>query len=114
MTDFGALRPKTYFYLMDDGNSNKKAKGRKQCVIKRILKFNDYKDCLFKNEILKSQKRVKSEAHNVCTEEINKIALSSNDNTRLQTFDRITLYLYGSSLGKVCKTGLLEYLTIND
>ena len=31
MTDFGALRPKTYFYLMDDCNSDKKAKGRKKC-----------------------------------------------------------------------------------
>ena len=49
MTDFVALIPKTYCYLMDDGNSNKKAKGTKKHVIKRILKFNDYKNCLFKN-----------------------------------------------------------------
>ena len=26
MTEFEALRPKTYSYLMDDGNSNKKTK----------------------------------------------------------------------------------------
>ena len=91
MTEFAALRPKTYSYLMDDGYSDKKAKGTKTCVIKRTLTFNDYKDCLLKNEIiLKSQQRFKSEAHNVYTEEINKIALSSNDDKRLQTFDRIT------------------------
>ena len=61
---------------MDDGNSDKKAKGTKKCVIKRILKFNDYKNCLLNNEvILKSQQRFKSEVHNVYTEEINKIAL---------------------------------------
>ena len=43
---------------MDDGNNNKKAKGTNKCVIKRILKFNNYKDCLFKNKlILKSQQR---------------------------------------------------------
>ena len=94
MTEFAALRPKTYSYLMDDVNSDKKAKGKKTCVIKRILKFNDYKCCLLKNEIiLKSQQRFKREAHNVYTEEINKIALSSNDDKRLQTFDRITSYL---------------------
>ena len=39
MTEFEALRPKTYSYLMDDGNSNKKAKGTKKCVIKKYLNF---------------------------------------------------------------------------
>ena len=87
---------------MDDGGSDKKAKGTKRCVIKRALKFNDYKDCVLNNEtVLKSQQRFKSEAHNVYTEEINKIALSSNDDKRLQTFDRITSYPYGTSAGKV-------------
>ena len=44
MTEFLGLRPETYSYLMDDGNSDKKAKGTKKCVIKRVLKFNDYKN----------------------------------------------------------------------
>ena len=109
MTEFAALRPKTYSCLMDDGKSDKKAKGTKKCVIKRRRKFNHYKDCLLNNKIiLKSKLRFKSEAHNVYTEEINKIALSSNDDKRLQTFDRITLYPYGTSVGKVCKTELLS------
>ena len=69
---------------MDDGGSDKKAKGTKKCVIKRRLKFNDYKDSLLNNEtILKSQQRFKSERHDVCTEEINKITLSSNDDCKL-------------------------------
>ena len=34
MTEFVALRPKTYSYLTDDGKENKKAKGTKKCVIK--------------------------------------------------------------------------------
>ena len=60
---------------MDDNNEHKKAKRTKTYVIKRILKFNDYKDCLFNNRtILKSQQRFKSQAHNVYTEETNKIA----------------------------------------
>ena len=114
MTEFVALRPKTYSYLMDDGNSDKKAKGTKKCVIKRRLKFNDYKDCLLNNEvILKSQQRFKSEAHNAYTEEVNKIALSSNDDKRLKIFDRITLYPYGTSVGKVCKTEMLGKVNMN-
>ena len=88
----------------------KKTKGTKKCVIKRVLKFNDYKDCLLNNEIiLKSQQRFKGKIHNIYTEEMNKIALSSNDDKRLQTFDKITSYPYGTSAGKVCKTELLEY-----
>ena len=109
MTAFAALRLKTYSYLMDDGRSDKKAKGTKKCVIKQRLKFNDYKDCLLNNEIvLKSQQRFKSEAHKVYTEEVNMIALSSNDDKRLQTFDRIISYPYGTSAGKICKTELLS------
>ena len=94
---------------MDDAGSDKKAKGTKKRVIKQRLKFNDYKDCLLNNDfILKSQQRYKSERHNVYTEEINKIALSSNGDKRLQTFGRITSYPYGTSAGKVCKTELLS------
>ena len=65
-TEFVGLRPKTYSYLIDNGNNNKKAKGTQKCIIKRILKFNDYKNCLLNNEIiLKSRQRFKSKAHNV-------------------------------------------------
>ena len=114
MTEFVAfLRPKTYSYLMGDDNSDKKGKGTKKCVIKTILKFNDYKDCLLNNKIiLKSQQKFKSEAHNVYTEEINKIALSNNDDKRLQTFDRIASYPYGTSAAKVCKTEMLSKINI--
>ena len=113
MTEFVDLRPKTYSYLMDDGGSVKKVKGTKKCVLKRGLKFNDYKYCLLNNEIvLKSQQTFKSERHDVYTEEINKIALRSNDDKRLQTYDRITSYPYGTSAGKVCKTELLSKVNI--
>ena len=112
-TEFVALRPKTYSYLMDDDESDKKAKGTKKCVIKRRLKFNDYKYCLLNNEIiLISQQRFKSERHDVYTEEINMIALSSDDDKTLQTFDRIISYPYGASAGKVCKTELLRKVNI--
>ena len=100
---------------MDDGNSDKKAKRTKKCVVKRRLKFNDYKDCLLNNEIiLKSQQRFKSEGNNVYTEEVSKIALNSNDDKRLQTYDRIASYPYGTSAGKVCKAEMLSKVNIND
>ena len=73
------------------------------------LKHNDYKDCLFKNKIvLKSQWRFKSKACNIYTDEINKIALSSNDDKRLQTFDNITTYPYGTNAFKVCESEMLR------
>ena len=108
--EFVALRPKTYSYLTDDDTIHKKAKGTKQCVIKPILNFNDHKKCLFdKKPILQLSQRFKSQVHNVYTEEFNKIALSNNDDERLQTFDGITTYPYGTNAFKVCKTELLRY-----
>ena len=96
ITEFITLRPKTYLYLTDDGKEDKKAKGTKKCVIKRMIKFNDYKNCLLKDEvILKSQQGFKSKGHNVYTENIKKIALSSNDDKRLIASDKITSYPSG-------------------
>ena len=88
MIEFVALRAKTWVYLKDDDSGHKIAGGTKKCVIKRELMFENYIDCLFNNKtiilfnnktIIKSQQRFKSDSHNVCTEEINKIALSNND-----------------------------------
>ena len=98
MTEFGALRPKTYSYLMDDCNSDKKAKGTKKCVIKKYLN-----SMIINEVILKSQQKIKSEAHNVYTEEVNKIALSSNDDKRLETFDKLHHILIEQVLGKYAK-----------
>ena len=106
ITKFVGPRVKTYSYLIDDGSKDKKVKRIKKCVIKRKLKFENYRNCLeatqpenkindleknqldidsikgfIKNNksILKIQQRFKGERHNFFTEEINKIALSSND-----------------------------------
>ena len=96
ITEFVALRPKTYSYMIDEFIEMKKAKGTKECIIKKMLKFEDYKKCLFEKEpMLKSQQRFKSENHEVYTENINKIALSSNDDKRIVALDGITSYPYG-------------------
>ena len=59
------------------------------------------------NIILKSQQRFKSNHHKVYTEEVNKIALSSDDDKRLKTFDRIRTYPYGTNVFKVCESEML-------
>ena len=102
MKEFCALRAKTYKYLMDD--DKKKAEGIKKCVIKRRFMFQNYKDSLFNNEtILKSQRIFKSDHHDVYTKKVNQIALSSTDNKRLQTLDRVTTYPYGTNALKYVK-----------
>ena len=89
---------------MEDDSEHKKAKGTKKCVIKRELTFKNYKDSLLNNQIIiKSQHRFRSDHHKVYTEEVNKIVLSSNDDKRIQTFDRITTYPYGTNTFKVCE-----------
>ena len=95
ITEFIALRPKTYSYKTDDFIELKKAKGTKKCVVKKMHRFGDYKKCLFDNgKELKSQQRFKNETHKVYTENINKIALSSDDNKRIIGSDKITSYPY--------------------
>ena len=60
-------------------------------VIKRKTMFENYTDSLFNDKIiLNSRQRLKSDHHVVHTEEVNKIALSSNYDKRLQTVDRVT------------------------
>ena len=96
ITEFVTLRPKTYSYLTDDGREDKKAKGTKKCIIKKMIKFNDYKKCLLNDEVIfKSQQRFISKKHDVYTENINKIALSNDDDKRIVSSDKITSYPYG-------------------
>ena len=95
ITEFVTLRPKTYLFLTDDGKEDK-AKGTKKCVIKKMIKFNDYKKCLLDDEvILKSQQRFISKKHDVYAENINKIALSNNDDKRIVSSNKISSYPYG-------------------
>ena len=96
ITEFVTLRPKTYSVLTDDGKEDKKAKGTKKCIIKKMIKFNDYKKCLLNGKIiLKSQQRFISNKHDVYTKNVNKIALSNDDDKRIVSPDKISSYPYG-------------------
>ena len=77
--------------------------------------LKNYKGCLFNDKtILKSQQRFKSYYHNAYTEQISKIALSSNDNNRLQTFDTITTHPYRTNAFKVWESEMLSEMEMTN
>ena len=117
MTEVVANRAKTYAYLLDDDSEIKKAKakGVKRCVIKRRLMFENYKDLLLnKKIIMRAQMRFKSGHHDIYTEEVNKIALNYTDDKRLQTFNGIITYPYGTNAFKVCESEMLTKRKLHD
>ena len=64
-----------------------------------MIKFNDYKKYLLNGEIiLKSQQRFISNKHDVYMEDVNKIAMSNNDDKRIVLSNKITSYPYGYML----------------
>ena len=71
--------------------------------------FENYTDFLLNNKnVYRSQQRFKSYNHDVYSEEVNKTALSSNDDKRLQTYDKIATYPYGTNAFKVCESEMLK------
>ena len=85
----------------------RKQKEQKKCVVKKEIKHEDYLNC-YKNDtyLYKTQLRFNSRHHEVYTIKINKIALSVNDDKRLQVHDGIT-FAHGTNVGIVCKAELL-------
>ena len=74
MIEFIGFRKKTYAHSLVDIIEHKKANGTKY-EIKRRLMVKNYKYCLYNDKIvLKSQKRFKSDYHNVYTGQMCKIA----------------------------------------
>ena len=51
MKEFISLRPKMYSYRVGK-TEPKKCKGIKKCVVKKIITFDDYKNCLFEGRNL--------------------------------------------------------------
>ena len=81
--EFVGLRAKLYSYKMFEGEDSKKCKGVKSLVVKNSITHDDYKNCLFTGkEQLRKMNVIKSHNHNIYTEQINKVALSSNDDKR--------------------------------
>ena len=84
MSEFITLRPKMYAYKVGSSES-KKCKGIKKCVIKKTISFDYYKACLFSGEAsYRSQLLFRSSKHEVKTLEVNKLALSRDDDKRIR------------------------------
>ena len=114
MAEFCALTAKAYAYIKEDGSVHKKAKGTKKCIIKSEIMFEHYKDCLFNSKtITKPQQRFRSDHHRVYTEEVNKIALSSNDDKRIEKYDKVNTNPYGTNAFKICENEM-RYLILKN
>ena len=83
MTEFVTLRPKMYAYKTR-GSESKKCKGLKKCIIQKTISFEDYKICLLSGEAsYRSQLMFRSSKHEVRMLEVNKLALSRNDDKHI-------------------------------
>ena len=84
IVEFVGLRAKLYSHKILDGSEDKKCKGVTKNVTKRSIQFDDYRECLFsRKEQHRKMNVVGSHCHEIYTEEINKIALSSDDDKRV-------------------------------
>ena len=84
ITHFVGLRPKLYSFKVEGDKTTKKCKGIKKNVVKKTLDFDDYVRCLFYGERqMRSMKIIRSEKHNIYSKEVNKLALSYQDDKRI-------------------------------
>ena len=96
ISEFVGLRPKLYAYKMHEGKEEKRCKGVKKAVVKRSINFEDYKTCLFTGKPqTRTMNVIRSHRHELFTEEINKIALSANDDKRVILEDGIHTLAHG-------------------
>ncbi|CAH3171239.1 unnamed protein product [Porites evermanni] len=90
ITKFIGLRPKLYTFKIEDGSLTKKCKGVKKSVVKKRIDFENYFECLFTGEKqMRTMKIIRSENHDIYSKEINKIALSSEDDKRKVLEDKV-------------------------
>jgi hypothetical protein len=81
---------------MHEGKEEKKCKGVKKAVVKNNITHEDYKTCLFTQKpAMRKMNVIRSHKHQIYTEEVNKVALSADDNKRVILEDGISTYAYG-------------------
>ena len=86
ITYFVGLRPKLYSFKIEKSKEVRKCKGIKKNVVKKAIEFEDHVQCLFFGEKqMRSMKIIRSENHDIYSKEVNKIALSSEDDKRTDT-----------------------------
>ena len=90
ITHFIGLRPKLYSFKIEEGKNIKKCKGIKKSVVSKGITFEHYFDCLFTGEKqMRSMKIIQSRYHDIYSKEVNKIALSCEDDKRLVQINKV-------------------------
>ena len=96
ITEFVGLRAKLYALKMEDLSESKKCKGIKKSVVKSNITFENYKETLFgRTKMLRKMNVIRSHKHEIYSEEVNKVALSGDDDKRIVMEDRIRTMAYG-------------------
>ena len=94
--EFVGLRAKLYSYKMFEGEESKKCKGIKKRVVEKSITHEDYKNCLLTGkEQVRKMNIIRSYNHEVYTEEVNKVALSAEDDKRYIMDDGIHTLAWG-------------------
>ena len=90
ISHFIGLRPKLYSFKIEDGKNVKKCKGIKKSVVSKGITFEHYFDCLFTGDKqMRSMKIIQSRYHDIYSKEVNKIALSCEDDKRLVQINKV-------------------------
>ena len=90
ITHFVGLRPKLYSFRIEEEREVRKCKGIKKNVVKKTMDFDDYVNCLFLDKKqMRSMKIIRSEKHDIFSKEVNKVALSNEDDKRKVLKDNV-------------------------
>ena len=90
ITCFVGLRPKLYSFRIEEDKEVRKCKGIKKNVVKKKLDFDDYVQCLFTGrKEMRKMKIIRSEKHEIYSKEVNKVALSNEDDKRKSLLGKV-------------------------
>lgn len=97
LTCFVGLASKLYAFKLIDGHEAKKAKGVNYGVTQNDIRFDDYVECLFTENVLyKKMNNIISKNHNIQTVTTNKLVLNFKDDKRFTNpEDKISTYAFG-------------------
>ena len=104
------LRSKVYMVLFEDEEIfAKKLKGVNSQVVATMIEPEDYRRCLFENELLyRDQYNIRARFHNIATEKTTKLALSPYDDKRYLLPDTTDTLPWGHY--KITQEDLTKYL----
>ena len=96
ISEFAGLRSKMYSYTKENNKEEKACKGIKRNIVKNDVTHENYKETLFNSQQMHhTMNTIRSDKHQICSYEINKVSLSCFDDKRYILDDGIQSYAYG-------------------